>query len=95
VSHGEAVAVGLTAALELSERHLGLDPGVREEVERVLAPAPVRADPDVAWAALGRDKKAANGKVRLVLLAAPGRPVHGVELPDGEVREALGRLIAK
>ena len=95
VSHGEAVALGLTAALRLSERHLGLEPAVREEVERVLGPKPVRADREVARAALERDKKAREGRARLVLLEAPGKPVWGYELPDEEIRAALDALIAQ
>ena len=85
--HGDAVALGLLAALRLS----GLDTGV---VEDVLHPAPVPADRERAWAALARDKKSAGGRPRLVLLEAPGRPVTGVELPEAEVRQALDALIA-
>ena len=87
VTHGSAVALGLLAALRLS----GLDTSA---VEETLRPEPVRVDRDRAWAALQRDKKAANGRVRLVLLEAPGKPVHGVERPDTEVRSALDELIA-
>lgn len=94
VSHGRAVALGLVAALRLSIRHLGLDADVLAEVERVLAPRPVGADREAAWSALGRDKKRRGEKLRLVLLEAPGRPVHGVELPDGEIRHELDALIA-
>ena len=94
VSHGRAVALGLVAALRLSERHLGLAAGVREEVERVLAPSPARVDRERAWAALTRDKKSAAGRPRLVLLEAPGRPALDVELPDEAVRAALDALIA-
>ena len=35
-----------------------------------------------------------RGRVRLVLLEAPGKPVHGVELPDEDVRRALESLVA-
>jgi shikimate kinase / 3-dehydroquinate synthase len=87
VSHGQAVALGLLAALRLS----GLEPGV---VEEILRPRPVRADRERAWAALRRDKKVSGGRVRLVLLEAPGRPVVGAELPEDEVRAALDSLIA-
>jgi shikimate kinase / 3-dehydroquinate synthase len=93
LSHGDAVALGLTAALRLSEQELGLDPSVREEVERVLEPRPVAADAVRAWTALQRDKKAVRGRARLVLLEAPGRPVAGVDLPDADVRTALDALI--
>jgi len=94
VSHGEAVALGLTAALRLSERHYGLDPDLRSEVERVLEPQPVEADRELAWTALKRDKKAREGTARLVLLKAYGDPIWGVELPEDEVRTALEELIA-
>jgi shikimate kinase / 3-dehydroquinate synthase len=86
VSHGEAVALGLLAALRLS----GLD---TRPVEKVLAPKPVRVNREAAWAALARDKKAQAGKPRLVLLEAPGKPVTGIERPDEEVRAALDALI--
>jgi shikimate kinase/3-dehydroquinate synthase len=94
VSHGDAVAAGLTAALRLSEQHLGLDAAVRAEVERVLDPRPVHADRDAAWAALARDKKAKEGRARLVLLEEPGKPIWGYALPESEVRSALDSLIA-
>jgi shikimate kinase/3-dehydroquinate synthase len=87
VNHGEAVALGLLAALRLS----GLETA---PVEETLAPKAVRIDRDAAWAALARDKKARDGRPRLVLLEAPGRPVTGVELPEEQVRSALNELIA-
>nr|MDQ3823064.1 iron-containing alcohol dehydrogenase [Actinomycetota bacterium] len=85
--HGEAVALGLLAALRLS----GMDTSV---VEDVLRPRPVRVDAERAWAALRRDKKADGGRLRLVLLESPGRPMIGVELPERDVRAALEELIA-
>jgi shikimate kinase / 3-dehydroquinate synthase len=87
VRHGDAVALGLLAALRLSGQPTDV-------VEEVLRPQPVRVDRERAWAALGRDKKSAGGRTRLVLLERPGEPVHGVELPDAEVRAALDSLIA-
>jgi shikimate kinase/3-dehydroquinate synthase len=87
--HGQAVALGLVAALRLS--------GLADEakrVEDVLRPKPARVDLDAAWAALSRDKKARGGRVQLVLLDAPGKPRTGVELPDEDVRRALTDLIA-
>ena len=87
VTHGSAVALGLLAALRLS----GMD---TSPVEEILHPEPVHVDREHAWSALQRDKKAENGRVRLVLLEAPGKPVHGVERPEAEVRAALDELIA-
>ena len=83
LAHGEAVALGLTAALRLS----GL------ELPDVLDPQPVRVDRERAWEALQRDKKAREGRIRLVLLEAPGKPVVR-EADPAEVRKALDELIA-
>jgi shikimate kinase / 3-dehydroquinate synthase len=83
LAHGEAVALGLTAALRLS----GLEP------PEVLDPQPVRVDRERAWTALQRDKKARVGRIRLVLLEELGKPVVREAEPD-EVRKALDDLIA-
>jgi 3-dehydroquinate synthetase len=87
--HGEAVALGLLAALRLS----GNDAAART-VEQTLTPTPVRVDRDVAWTALNRDKKRAGDRVRLVLLPRNGEPEWSIELPDADVRRELDRLIA-
>jgi shikimate kinase/3-dehydroquinate synthase len=84
VAHGEAVALGLLAALRLS----GLETTV---VEDVLRPEPVAADREAAWAALKRDKK---GEGVFVLLEAPGKPVV-TTVEDDEARRALDALIRK
>ncbi len=89
LGHGDAVALGLLAALRLS----GNDEAVRL-VARELQPKPVRVDRERAWEAMRRDKKVANGRIRLVLLPRSGAPEWGVELPDDEVRRELDRLIA-
>jgi shikimate kinase/3-dehydroquinate synthase len=89
LAHGEAVALGLLAALRLS----GLEQEAAE-VGELLRPEPARVDRDDAWGALLRDKKALGGLARLVLLDRPGEPRLGVELPDDDVRGALDSLIA-
>ncbi len=81
LSHGQAVALGLLAALRLSGRDTS-------PVDDVLAPAPVRVDRDRAWEALLRDKK---GRLRIVLLGDDG-PFE-TELPEADVRAALDALI--
>ena len=88
VGHGAAVALGLLAALRLS----GMDTA---PVDQTLAPEPVRVDPQRAWAALRRDKKAVGGRLRLVLLDAPGRPRWPAEVPEEDVRRALEGIIAR
>jgi 3-dehydroquinate synthetase len=80
--HGDAVALGLLAALRLSDRATGV-------VEEVLAPQPARVDREGAWEALLRDKK---GALNLVLLGDDGGYV--MEVPEADVRRALDELIA-
>jgi shikimate kinase/3-dehydroquinate synthase len=80
--HGDAVALGLLAALRLSGRPT-------EVVEEVLAPEPVKVDRDRAWDALLRDKK---GALNLVLLGDEGGYV--TQVPERDVRSALDELIA-
>jgi shikimate kinase / 3-dehydroquinate synthase len=82
VSHGEAVALGLLAALRLSGRPT-------DAVEEILRPEPVDADVDAAWAALKRDKK---GEGVFVLLEGPGKPIV-TTVPDEEARAALASLV--
>jgi shikimate kinase/3-dehydroquinate synthase len=91
--HGEAVGLGLLAALRLSGA-----PELRDEVESVLRRhgLPVVLDPCVdleqTLAALGRDKKRTAAGVGFVLLAEPGAPRTG-ELVDGAmVRAAVEEL---
>ncbi|HUK44099.1 MAG TPA: bifunctional shikimate kinase/3-dehydroquinate synthase [Gaiellaceae bacterium] len=83
--HGEAVALGLLAALRLSGRDTA-------EVERELAPEPVPVDPERAWLALLRDKKRSGEAINLVLLGDEGPYVEA--RPADEVRRELERLIA-
>jgi shikimate kinase/3-dehydroquinate synthase len=89
VQHGQAVALGLLAALRLSDLEQEA-----KTVEALLAPAPVPADHDAAWAVLQRDKKARDGRIRLVLLDAPGKPRVTSDLEPERVRAALDALIA-
>jgi 3-dehydroquinate synthetase len=86
VTHGRAVALGLLAALRLS----GMSADV---VEETLAPEPVRADRERAWAALQRDKKAIGAELTLVLLGDDGG--YTAAVPADAVRRALDELIAE
>jgi shikimate kinase/3-dehydroquinate synthase len=82
--HGDAVALGLLAALRLSGRDTGT-------VERELDPKPVAVDPDRAWEALLRDKKRTGDAINLVLLGDDGPRVES--RPADLVRAALDTLI--
>jgi 3-dehydroquinate synthetase len=80
--HGDAVALGLLAALRLSGRPTDV-------VEDVLAPQRVRVDRERAWDALLRDKK---GALSLVLLGDDGGYV--TQVPEPDVKRALEELIS-
>ena len=82
--HGQAVALGLLAALRLSGRDTAT-------VEEELAPQPVAVDRERAWAALLRDKKRAGGEINLVLLSDDGPTLEARSAE--EVRAALDTLI--
>ena len=82
--HGEAVALGLLAALRLSGRDTA-------PVTNALDPQPVEVDRDRAWEALQRDKKRTGEEINLVLLGDDG-PYVEARSAD-EVRAALDTLL--
>jgi shikimate kinase/3-dehydroquinate synthase len=91
--HGEAVGLGLLAALTLS----GL-PELRDEVADLLAERglPVHLDPDVdvedVVAATARDKKRRGGRVGFVLVEEPGEVLTGRPVSGDELRAAVRGL---
>ncbi len=91
--HGEAVGLGLLAALRLSGRE-----DLREQVAGLLAAAglPVTIsglDADAVAQATWRDKKRTGEHVPFVLCEAPGAVRHGGQVAPGEVRAAIAELI--
>lgn len=96
--HGEAVGLGLLAALRLSGA-----PELRDEVKAILGrhglplelPMPFSRDSFVNGLldALGRDKKRTAAGVGFVLLRDPGKPEIGQLVPDDEVRAAVEELL--
>jgi shikimate kinase/3-dehydroquinate synthase len=93
--HGEAVGLGLLAALRLS----GAD-GLRDEVRDLLAARglPVRmrdVDPDAVVMATARDKKrVGEGPVPFVLLSEPGDARPGSAVAPRELIAAVRELAA-
>jgi shikimate kinase/3-dehydroquinate synthase len=92
--HGEAVGLGLLAALRLSGQQQ-----LREDVEGLLAarglPVVLQdADVDAVLDALHRDKKRIGADVPFVLVQAPGEVSWGQQVPAQDVRAAVSELIA-
>ena len=96
--HGEAVGIGLLAALRLSDA-----PELREETREILLrhSLPVELDPpgdtagfvDTILDALQRDKKRTAAGVGFVLLAEPGEPQVGQLVDPDRVRGAVEELL--
>jgi shikimate kinase/3-dehydroquinate synthase len=97
IKHGEAVAIGLAAAARLSHLHGLCDAALPALVERLANSVglPVSCGaypPEAVQAAMATDKKRAAGKVRFVLLRAPGDPLLADDVPDQLVLEVLKSL---
>ena len=92
--HGEAVALGLLAALRLSDAE-----DLRGQVAKMLAgvglPTSIAEplEPDAVIEAVGRDKKRDADGVRFVLLSQPGEPREGERVAPGRVKAAIEELI--
>ena len=93
--HGEAVGLGLLAALRLSDAT-----DLRDEVESILARhgLPTRLEVPIeveaVMAALGRDKKRTTAGVGFVLLNEPGAPRIGQLVDSAEVEASVRELAA-
>jgi shikimate kinase/3-dehydroquinate synthase len=92
--HGEAIGIGLLAALRLSQAS-----ELRAEVEGLLVRhnLPVRFDGgaiavEAILDALQRDKKRTAAGVGFVLLSAPGKPRVGQLVDPARVRDAVEEL---
>ena len=76
--HGEAISLGIRAALRLSEQCAGLDPDASARLLRLLAAwhlplvLPDGLDTATVLERMGRDKKFQQGRLRFVLLRSLG-----------------------
>jgi shikimate kinase/3-dehydroquinate synthase len=92
VRHGEAVALGLLAALRLSGAE-DLRAQVRALLEAAGLPVALEGvDAREVVAATARDKKRTGAGVPFVLAAAPGEVTHGHELREADVLAAVQEL---
>ena len=98
--HGQAVSVGLMAAMRLSNR-LGLcAPETASRVERLLLSLglPVRyggLDPHDVWRAMAADKKRVGDRLRFVLLRRIGEVLVTDAVSEGDVMPELECLREK
>ena len=96
--HGEAISLGIRAALFLSKRHAGLTPESSQKIltllQRFNLPLvlPPSISTDAVMEKLSRDKKFSSGHIHFVVLDALGsaKVIDTVTLP--ELREAIDHL---
>lgn len=98
--HGEAVALGMVAEMDMAVRQCGLDDGVRRRVESLLKSLGLRVrldrQPDLSdlFARMGMDKKARGGTVRFIVPRSLGQAQWIEKAGEDEIRLAIERLTA-
>lgn len=96
--HGEAISLGIRAALVLSERHAGLSPDDSEKVIALLEKyhlplvLPAVITTDTVMEKLARDKKFSAGAIRFVVLDALGSAKVIDTVTAADLREAISYL---
>ncbi len=96
--HGEAIALGMRAALFLSERHSGLDPAASRKIIGLLEKfglprvLPEAISNDAVMAKLATDKKFSAGAIRFVLLDAAGSARVTGDVTAEDLRDAVDHL---
>lgn len=96
--HGEAVSLGLRAALFLSRRHAGLSAEAERDLLETLRALelpltlPEGVDVERALALTASDKKFMNGSIRFVLLSQLGTPLLSKNITKQDLQDALLEL---
>jgi 3-dehydroquinate synthase len=96
--HGEAISLGMRAALFLSERHAGLPPEVSAKIlallEKFRLPLvlPERITTDVVMKKLATDKKFSAGAIRFVVLDKAGSAQVTDQVTAMDLQDAIGYL---
>lgn len=94
--HGEAISLGLVAALRLSRRAAGLSAADESRILQTLERLGLPTDPqlcpplDALFTAMQTDKKFTEGRMKFVLLRRPGEAFLSSEVSMELLREVLG-----
>ncbi len=93
--HGEAVGLGLLAALRLSDAPVLRGQALEQMRARGLPLGLQGVEVEDVLAAMRRDKKRLRGDVPFVLLRKPGEVEIGCQVPEAQVRAAVQELCAQ
>jgi 3-dehydroquinate synthase len=99
--HGEAIAIGMLLAAELSARRGWISPTEVTELRELLlairlpVTAPGDMTPGQFLELMGRDKKVVDGRLRLVLLEQIGKACIVDDATEAELVELLGNPAAQ
>ena len=98
--HGEAVALGIAAALWLSVKQCGLDEKVLRDYEKRLPMLLEEATTRLTWvdiepimSYLAHDKKNKGERPQFVLIEAVGRPLIDVEVSSENIKQAFEYIV--
>lgn len=98
ILHGEAVALGMRAALFLSQRLAGLDRKESDSILSTLAALnlplvlPKNVDPETVFAKTTADKKFKDGNIRFVLLSRLGDAFVSGDVSPDDIKDAIAEL---
>ncbi len=99
LSHGQAVALGMVAAMRLARKHGVLQEELALEETLQRHGLPTRLEHDLDWAlveaALMQDKKRLDGQLRFVLPVRAGEVRLVAGIPVDHVKEAFHELCAR
>ncbi|MCI6085390.1 MAG: 3-dehydroquinate synthase [Selenomonas sp.] len=98
-NHGEAVAIGMVGAADISRRLGLIDAATQERVVALIRRLglPTKAEGcmvDAMYAGIFHDKKTVNGTVNWVLMDGIGRTVVKNDVPEDIVRAAMAGVLA-
>lgn len=98
VLHGEAVAMGINMAMDLSQRHGWLDAASARRARKLLQAAglplqpPPGLDPGQMLECMSTDKKALAGKLRLILMRGIGQADIYSDYSEKLLEQTLGHF---
>jgi 3-dehydroquinate synthase len=98
--HGEAISLGLAAAIVVSERKGGLSAGEADRVRAKLSAfglpltLPTHLKTDALLAAAAKDKKFSGGKIRFVVAPRLGHAELSSDVTEADLRESIDAIRA-